>query len=609
MENPLKLLKALSRKSTSVNDNDVSVWIQDGKLRLRCPNRMAPKAGAIPGLRAERDTEDWVGLPSWSTILAVGSEFGSLPGFAASPEVEGAVDHYLSEERYAAARKANQDLDEAMSLRLKQHSDAVAPSGVALFDYQRHGVAMMVQLERVLLLDEMGVGKGPQAASALWITGGWPALVVAPNSMKYKWADELNRWCPGITTFVLQGARAKREKIIAEASDLVDDGLAVAVITNWESLRTLSRLAPYGSVKLSAAEKSTQPLNRIDWVTVISDELHAAKDAKAKRTRALWQVAKGARYRWGLTGTPVLNTPGDIWAMGRFVCPEEFSTSRLAWANRYVLSFDTRWGPQDIGLRRDTRAEFLRVFDMHSIRRLKRDVLSLPPITRQVLRLEMTGKQATAYRQMQKTMLAELDNGILVATDTLTKDTRLRQMASATPVLDPEGNVIELMTPSNKIAALIEIIEGAPGPLVVFAESRKLIDAAAKAIEDSNTVDVKVVKLTGEIPPEARHLAVSAFQSGKADVALCTLGASSEGIDLFAASTAVFLQRSYKAGESKQAEARIHRHGQTADKVTIIDLVSKNTVDEHVLEALEDKGRMAEEVTRDTLRAALTRKL
>jgi SNF2 family DNA or RNA helicase len=340
---------------------------------------------------------------------------------------------------------------------------------------------------------------------------------------------------------------------------------------------------------------------------VIADEAHRAKDSKSKQTRALWAVAHGAGYRWALTGTPTLNTPGDLWAIGRFYDPDTYGDSRHKWHNRFVDYIETQWGPKDIGLRKDRRPEFNAWFDMTFIRRTKDEVLDLPELTYQTRELELTSKQKSAYNRMVDDMIVAVEGGVLLATDPLALLTRLSQIASATPVVD-ELDVVGLDLPSNKVAALLEILDEMDDDrqLVVFAQSRKLIELAEGELLRKG---IGTVSITGRVKAEQRDMNVSTFQSGGARVALCTLGAGSEGINLYAADTAVFLQRSYAYGMNQQAESRIHRNGQTADKVTIIDLVSKGTLDEDVIAVLHSKAGMAEEVLRDQARQLLKEKV
>ena len=252
-------------------------------------------------------------------------------------------------------------------------------------------------------------------------------------------------------------------------------------------------------------------------------------------------------------------------------------------------------------------SEFQAWFDLSFIRRTKDEVLDLPPVTRQVRTIELHKDQKAAYNRMVKDMIVAIGDGILVATDPLALLTRLSQIASATPVVD-DGEVIALNTPSNKITAVMEILDemDEDKQLVVFAASRKLIELCGSELDRKG---ISSVQITGSVDPALRAANVQRFQQGGARVALVTLGAGSEGINLYAADTAVFMQRSYSYGQSLQAEARIHRIGQEAEHVTIIDLVSEGTIDETVIDVLQSKGEMSEEVLRDAARQLLEAKV
>ncbi len=563
----------------------ITVELIEDRLAIDAPARLADVIARIPGLKAERGTDRWVGKATPALMFAIAKDLSGLDGFAPSADVVELMFKYQHDRNETDESKRNCPVDE-------YHDD--------LYDYQNAGVWMLMQ-GGCLLGDEMGTGKTVMALTAARHVGG-AVLVVAPNSMKHRWAREAETWYPEASTFVLEGTAQQKRNILDLATEDWEQGLPVIVTTNWESLRTLSRLAGYGSQKRTEKEAEAGPLNdSIPWNVVIADEAHRAKDPKSKQTRALWAVSQGASYRWALTGTPTLNTPGDLWAIGRFYDPDTYGDARHKWHNRFVDYIETQWGPKDIGLRKDRRDEFNAWFDMSFIRRTKDEVLDLPELTYQTRELELTSKQKAAYNRMVDHMIASVEGGIVLATDPLALLTRLSQIASATPVVD-DMDVVGLDLPSNKVGALLEILDEGDGQLAVFAQSRKLIELAEGEL---NRKGISNVSITGKVTAAQRDMNVQTFQSGGARVALCTLGAGSEGINLFAADTAVFLQRSYAYGMNQQAESRIHRNGQAADKVTIIDLVSKGTLDEDVIAVLHSKAGMAEEVLRDQARQLL----
>jgi SNF2 family DNA or RNA helicase len=559
----------------------------DGKvLTIDAPARLASVIAKIPGTRAVRGEERWLADANWLTLLAIGKELSGIQGFTSSPSTSELIDRYLRHEDAIRGAKAATEL----------------PGEDRLYSYQPGGVLVLTS-GGFILGDDMGTGKTVMGLTAARQVGASAYLVVAPNSMKHRWAAESDLWFPEVVPFVLDGTKANKVKTLKVAAEAQAHGEQILVTVNWEALRSLSRLIPYGSTKRTASEKEDGPLQLIDWDVVVADEVHRAKDPAAKQTRALKACAAGAEYRWGLTGTPVLNTPGDLWSLLHFAVPHEVPQSRHKWHNRYVDFMDTQWGPKDLGLRGDRSDELLRVWDMVSLRRTKDEVLDLPDITYQTRELEMAGAQGVAYRKLEKDMIAEVEGGVLFATDPLALLTRLSQAASATPILG-DDDIVGLEKPSNKVTALLEILTEMDEnrQLVAFAQSEKLITLAAEALDKAK---VSYVRITGKETGGIRDMNVRYFQSGGARVALVTLQAGGEGIDLYAADTAVFLQRSYSFGMNTQAESRIHRNGQEAERVTVIDLVSSGTVDEEVIEALATKGEMSEQVLRDSARRRL----
>ena len=545
----------------------------------------------VPGMRAGRldvgtGEVEWTCPATWYHAVVCRAVFGDRLTYDAQVEAWAWRQHDAEQ-----ARHTTKTLDIEL-LRCGMGPDP--------YDFQCIGAAWLFNYNAILA-DDMGLGKTVQALVALGLERGIAttyeadALVVTTSSMKYKWAEEAAIWAPAWTSVVVvDGSADKRSKAIEKAPP------GTLFIINWESLRLHTRQSGYGSITITPAERAEKELNRRNIKVVIADEAHRAKDPKSKQARSLWQVSKGA-VSWALTGTPVANVPNDLWSLLHLMDPTVWS-SRSAFQDRYVYGFTADWGFEPVGWRAENKEELFRFVDQYMLRRSKAEVLpDLPAKTYETRTLDLTPKQAAAYRDLRKEMMTTVGGDLLTTDNTLTQLIRLQQTASATPAV-VDGEVVGLEKPSNKVAALLEILsEGDDEPVVVFAQSRKLIDLAEAEL---NSKGISSVRITGSEGSELRALNVQTFQEGRVRVALCTFGAGSEGITLTRASTAVFLQRPWSLVQSRQAEDRIHRIGQDADKVLIIDLVSKGTVDALVHEALVVKGENLESVVRDRERLA-----
>ena len=471
----------------------------------------------------------------------------------------------------------------------KKNYDTIV-SEPELYPFQNAGVRFLGKSKQVLLADEMGTGKTVQALVAVKLLKGFPLLIVCTNSMKHKWAEEIEKWTYA-TPIVVGGTAAQRKKAIASTQDVVGD---YAVIINYESLRLHTKMAPFGNTVLSKKESELKELNNINWVTVIADEVHRAKEPKAKQTRALWGVSANATYRFGLTGTPIMNNPDDLWSIMRFVCPDEWS-SRSRFRTRYC-NVQAGWhgGLENLGLQAQRVPELDKFLQPRMIRRTKTEVLpQLPSKTYDVRYIPLTGKQETAYASMVKHMMAEVDGGYLVSADPLSALSRLRYLASAFAEVE-NGQVKELKAPSNKLIAIKDILEEGGTPIVIYAESRKLIEFL-----DSELSQIyKTGLLTGKQSPQERNDNVELFQDKGLDILLATTGAGAEGITLTAANRLVMAQESWSNTANKQSHDRIHRIGQEQN-VQIITLLSDSTIDESVHKVCADKEHQLQILVRD----------
>lgn len=554
----------------------------------------------VPGAKYKPQERIWAAPLSWATCVTLRGVFGDKL----------VVDEPLAQ---WAWNEVQTRIDPSMAMRDRlDFTTAENPQFLPflanedrLYPFQRAATAFLTIAERALLASEMGLGKTVQAIS--WLatlqkvkTSPLPALIICTNTMKKTWKREFEAWAPELEVVVVTGSKAQRDKQIGQARAPEEgEREADVIVINWEAIRNHSRLAPYGSIRLSDNEKLPKELNTIEWGAIITDEAHKMKNPAAKQTRAAWAIAHQQEcYRLAMTGTPVTNTPDDLWSIMHFLDPAEWPT-RTRYIDRFCLtSWNAFGGLEIVGVRPDTREEFYKILDPRFKRDLKKAVLTqLPDKIYQERFVDMSPKQRKAYKDIVEYMLTELDNGDTVfVTNPLAKLTRLSQFACAYAALDEDGEV-RLSEPSCKVDALVELIEERNGaPLVVFAESRQLIELCEARLT-KNKVDF--VSIRGGVDELQREEGVRRFQTGEVPVLLATLGAGGEGITLTAADTLVFLQRSWSMVKNKQAEDRIHRIGQESDKVEIIDIVAEGTIESDKTVRLAEKEDRLQEVVRD----------
>lgn len=567
--------------------------IEDNQLTLSASDRLTDLIRALPGWRYDYKAAIWKAPLSPLTVDACWSTFKS------HLETTDAIFQYMS-----VTYAANAYLSSVVvGLEKLEIPDELIEG---LWGPQVAGVNFLAIAQHAYLCDEMGAGKTAQVLRGLRLANirkgnSYPALVVCNKSAMLNWPEEAASWDPKVAVFVATGTKAAKEKVIAEAAAF--DGDAILVI-NWESLEKHSRLAPYPGLAMTDKEKEPGSLNKIPFRSVIADEAHKAKGHKSKRTRALWQIAHQPQVvnRWAVTGTPLTGEYEDLWALGHFVDPAAFP-ARTKFMQRYTIqTVNYHGGLITHGWNPEHEEELMRHFKARFLRRTKRDMRGddykgkLPSITRLV---PMEGKQGTTYRKFKKDSLADIDGQVLASTSALDLRIRLNQFAAGTPVIEEVDGfmkVVALQKPSNKVDALLDILsESGSEQVVVFAESRLLIDLCAKELDKGK---ITYGQITGSQSTFERQAAINSFASNELRVMLCTYAAGSESINLNSAHILVRLQWTDNFVHWQQAPDRLDRG--TQDKyVQIIDVVSQDSAEYKIHQNIDAKGQIAQTILDD----------
>lgn len=443
-------------------------------------------------------------------------------------------------------------------------------------------------------------------------------LVVCPASLRINWQREWKRWCvypcrPVIVTDAWPLALAKPD-LLAEP---------VAAILSYEGL-----------VKWQATARN------LEWDLVIADEIHYAKSGKAKRSRALFGGGKGGRYGnegleplkakrfLGLSGTPIVNRPEELWPLVHALDPSDLGKNRKDYWTRYIeppMVPRGLYGKAAIDYVKQTTA--YRLGELHDrlragimVRRLKADVLTeLPAKRRQIVLLDPEGmgdvlraereavsRMASEARQKAEE-LRRLQAG---GDDPALREAvqRLRQWRGAAMT---ELSRIRHEMAVAKLPAVIDhmfsILEECP-KAVFFGWHHDVIDGIAAALPGGT------VTFDGRKTPEERDKAVRQFQENPAiRLFVGSIGAAGLGITLTAAQVVCFAELSWTPASMTQAEDRLHRIGQKGS-VHVQHLVVDGSIDQKMAALLIEKaaiidaaldGKMPESATLSILDGVL----
>jgi superfamily II DNA or RNA helicase len=449
---------------------------------------------------------------------------------------------------------------------------APAGLGLQLRPYQLSGLAWLQHLRAHglagILADDMGLGKTAQALAHLLIEKqsgrlDHPALAVLPTSLLFNWLAEARRVAPSLRVLLLQGP---------------------------ERARHFARLADYALVLTTypLLWRDSRALTAQPWNLLILDEAQTVKNAGSRAANAVRRLQ--ARHKLCLTGTPLENHLGELWAQFDFLMPGFLGDAR---------SFQRLWRkPIEVGgesLRAQLLAQRVQPF---ILRRRKEDVApELPPLSTVIRRVELIGAQRDLYESVRvaadkqvRRALEKLGFGgaQISVLDALLKLRQVccdpRLVKGVEPVEGMERAKLELL-----IDMLPELVAEGRRVLVFsqFAEMLALIELELQRL------DLPFLRLTGATPVAARADIVRRFQANEVPLMLISLKAGGVGLNLTAADTVIHVDPWWNPAVEAQASARAHRIGQ--DKpVFVYKLVVAGSIEERMLELQARKQALAD---------------
>lgn len=454
-----------------------------------------------------------------------------------------------------------------------------------LWGHQKDAVTRSLYVDNFALFFEMGTGKTLTTIAIILDkykrakrplrTLIFCPLVVVPN-----WRREFlsHSDIPQCLVSTLEGSQKKRIKTLSKKASPI-------YISNYESL---------GMGDLFELYKQFSP------EILVFDESHKLKTHNAVRTKKATILADKCPHKILLSGTPVLNSPMDLFSQYRVLDGgDSFGKNFYGFRARYF--YDANAGmPTTIHfpvwkVKPNAISEINHIVNNTALRITKEECLDLPPMVREVQYVDMTPEQAKMYKQMKQDFIAFLNDKACVAQLALTKALRLQQIISGFVKLEDGTEVTLPSTPREK--ALEELLEQlTPNHKVivwaVFKHNFKQISASCEKLK------IDYVQVHGEISGKAKQENIDRFTNDdRCRVFIGHPGAGGIGINLTVSSYSIFFSRGFSLEHDLQAEARNHRGGsERHSKVTRIDLVCKETIDELVLEMLAKKVQLGEDL-------------
>lgn len=450
----------------------------------------------------------------------------------------------------------------------------VSEDKLPLYSYQQTGVDFLINHRRCILADEMGLGKTIQALGAIKEldpdkTGRF--IISSPKGAKFVWKQEITKWL-------------KEDVEFCDAKDgQLENGMKFLrpqkrfTVCNHEMLR---EFAPY--------------IMQNPWHGFVIDEAHRFRNKETGIRKALKELTRHYHMTpfFFITGTPLINTPRDLWSLLNLIDGYRFPHEKL-----FLNAWFYRRGNGD-GARtfvHKNSARFQEFMEEFMIRRLRKDVVDLPPVQKFDTPIELEGDQKRIYISMRDAMLAELnDKEAVLAPGFLAQIIRLKQICLAPAMITGADSCDGIKT-----EVLMEAIEEQldnEKKTVVCSQFVKYIRPLKKEIEKK--FGIRVGMITGETPdngPESREIQVDTFQEDNFDMPVMLLtDAGGEGITLTKANHFIQMDLFWTPAKNDQIFGRVYRIGQE-QKVIRDYYKALNTVEQFIEELLGVKRNMFEQ--------------
>ena len=402
-----------------------------------------------------------------------------------------------------------------------------------LREYQNRGcgwlVGRLVEWGGALLADDMGLGKTLQSITTARsiVPSAERVLIVAPAAARETWKEELAKWAPGESVYLMEPGRKGKD----------------AQTARWV-------VSSYDLVQNGACEEECFPYAQP--YMVILDEIHRVKSRKAQRSKALVAVCANARYKLGLTGTPIWDRPRDLWMLLHILLGGAFG-NQWAFDEAYCGGKPGEHGWVNDGA---TNPEELRDrLRWYMLRREKQEVATeLPALTRVVRWVDGTSKAKAALERLELGLSNRAMHAALLAT-----------------LEDKLDEAVNLAAESRR-----------------FVLATWLREHATLMCKRLNEQGVPTLLITGDISTKERQARVVKARGGGHGI-VATTDSISEAINMQGvASQGIVHALDWVGPKVAQLEARIHRIGQV-DPVQWTYLAMRDSADQLVIRAVVNK--------------------
>ena len=495
----------------------------------------------------------------YSGFLKFLEEASSFKSILVRPEVNEKIDRYFE--------------SQSMRQLTKRVTPDFSKIRTRLFDYQKEGITFSLFKKGNIIADEMGLGKTLQAIAVAVlkkdIYGLNKTLVICPASLKYQWKKEIERFTDE-KAIIIEGAREGRHSIYKNAAEFF-------LIANYEAVMR----------DITVIQQNPPDM-------IILDEAQKIKNYDTKTSHAVKSIPK--KHSLVITGTPLENNLLDLYSIMNFVDPEvlapqwEFSMSHCYFDKEKKNRIMGYFNLQELKTR----------LADHVIRREKADVLKqLPAVQEVVVPVELHAAQAEIHAGLARSLAPILHKKYKTVYDMQRIQqilTSMRMVCDSTFLIDKETNHSPKLEELKTILLEKLDIKSRKRKVIIFSEWKTMLHLIGKMLKANG---IQFVTLSGDIPVKKRGLLIEEFANNPNALVFLSTEAGGSGLNLQFADTVINFDLPWNPAKKNQRIGRINRIGQVAQKLTAVNMVALNSIEQNIANGIVVKEALFDAVLKN----------
>lgn len=432
--------------------------------------------------------------------------------------------------------------------------------------------ALDIALNKYSLLFEPGCGKTRTALELAKKHKVSSVIIFAPLNVCRNWIKEIEQNFPNPTIYLCAGQTSNKK--LEALRSFKNATTQTFLICNIEALRS---------------QNYTDIIKATNCNFIIADEFHCFKNSESKQTKGLLSILKklNPTYFYALTGTPCPAGEVDLYTL--LYVMGKTNLNFFCWRKKYFVDHNERWRGRsgyfpDYKINASLKPELSKILNSVSMVVKKEEVLELPEFVRTSLYYQLSNAQRKNYESMLEYLFAGDDNTELTAANVLSRTLRLQQITA--------GLLDDNKYDDGRLKVLedaIDIIDNTDrhAQFIIWTIFKFTYKQIGEVLDKRG---ITFAFLTGEQSAQERFENIEDFQEGYCRVLIAHPKAGGVGVNLTKASFAVYYCKGFSLTDDLQSEARNYRAGsEQHKKITRIDILAENTIDEDITEALINK--------------------